>query len=930
MAYKITINSKTTYDIKDGFLIKEEFNETLDSATIQFNTYAGELEAVPFDDLVITDDNNKITRKPFLVDTYDDEIYSFGSDFSSDSHSYVMNLFSETKLLERITLPSCSVTQPITAGATKKTVWDEIRRFCVTYLPKIKIYDNYTGFHYSNEFELDSILETKFNSIICPEFQWNEPTLREVLNDLMSTLDCIVVVKNKIISCYSLIDKGNPIDTTKLTLSKKSITSADYCGELTINMQNAIGKDVTRVCEKKGLRSVTGELTTDNALFITQQPIYNIKSCKISYFYFGNARATYHKEVDITDFIVEKDVYDVASAARYAPYGDSIPNDWNPTAEQVETAKGYRHYLLYYKRGSNTIEGWGETMKTSSSPAATAVPHIGWICAILNKIGTGTAGASFCCTEVSSEKDIRGIHVDLIYETISGHSMHVGKYLPTEHPDNRIFDNQSNSYVDVNHQSIFEYAKVNRLGNKLRLIQGEYFNESDIPEIGDYIGDEILFSREIIYYDDILYFKGYLIANYILRDYFTGVRAKKRSWQLAKESEALTRADVVKIYAEFSFARKTDDIYYIDNNLGVANLPYWLCNGLIGHTYGISPKYCAIHTVSSLPIMQQDTYLQLDLDKEIQGMSLCFNFKAMDNAQVDYYNIYNEDDNVFLSGIYKYCDSNGEFLTMNIIFSNTVNDLYFPEDGDYWYMIPNPDDPGHNPSEGEIIMKTVLSEVNVMTAIPYNMYSVVFGVGSLWIEKDNREIIQSHLQFEYCSDTPDIIVKPGIIEHSSLIDDNTHTVSQYRFYYSLTETYNVSDTKGKGGYENGAHIALTSLDKYSVEISTNDAPSVSRMAKSWAVCDADGNILLAVNGNSTKSVYVNLLRTRDTNIYVSQTDRRVVGTIADDTQTLAARRNNINVFEPVTKIMGRTISQTIDFQPYSEVFEEPQTEPEEE
>ena len=373
MAYKIKINN-VEYDLKDGFSIKEELNETLDSATVQFNTYNGEIDAVPFDNVEIYDDDDKIEKKYFLVDTFDDEIYSFNSGFDADNHSYTMSLFSETKELERITLPNCSVTQPIESYATKSTVWDQINRFCTLFLPMVKVYDAEAtnGFVYQRAFEIDSAVQTKFSSIICPEFQWNGPTLREVLNDLMSTADCIVVVKNKVISYYSLgqREEAASIDVTKLSLSKKTMSSADYAGELTIDMQNAIGKNVTVVCEKKGLRSTEGEMTTANCKFITQQPIYNIKSCKISYFLstkseqYSLGNAMYFKDIDITDYVVEKGVYDIASSGRYNPFGVSMTTD--TTAAMQETAKGYKHYLLYYTRGSNTIEGWGETMKFAS------------------------------------------------------------------------------------------------------------------------------------------------------------------------------------------------------------------------------------------------------------------------------------------------------------------------------------------------------------------------------------------------------------------------------------------------------------------------------------------------------------------------------------------------------------------------------------
>lgn len=898
MGYKIKVNNKNIHDLKDGFSIKEEFNETLDSGTVQFNVYGQEIDDISFDDAEIYHTDNKITKKTLLVDSYDDEIFSFGSNLSEDDHTYTMSLFSETKILERITLPNCSVTQPLTG--TKKTVYDEIVRFCELYLPKIKIYDANSPerYRYVNSLKYGSDLISRFSRVECPEFQWNEPTLREVLDDLMSTKDCIVIVKNKEIGCYDLTEKGSPIDQSKLTYSKRTMSSADYCGELTMNMQNAIGKNVTTVCEKKGLRTTEGELTTNNAMFITQKPIYNIKSCMISYF-IGNAvpasSMRYYRNVDITDYIVEKDVYDVASSARYNP----------PTNLNADTAKGYKHYLLYYTRGTNQIKGWGETMKPDT--VSSGVSHIGWICYLLNKetwgqnLGSPTDG--FAWKNITSLKDIRGIHVDLVYETLSGHSIHVGKYLPVRHHDNKIFDNQQNSYVDANNQSIFEYAKVNRLGNKIRTIQGEYYNESDIPELGDYIGDEILFSKEVIYYDDILYFKGMLTPNYILKDYFTGVRAKKRSWQLAKEEDALERNDIFKYYVEFSFSQKIDKIddfdVPINNSNGFSVGKFANIGNLLA---GAEAKYCVIKT----GVVRASVYIdylptgsysyQIDLDKEILGMSLNFTFKTLDNVQVDYY--CEEQDGALVNNIYKYCDKNGELEGIYIAIASGIDssdgEMTFPSNNQYW-----------DATSAEAINNCNASMQNVMNIISKkpkvktdntdrfdsSNISTCFALKKT-IKKDNREILQNHIQFEYCADTKNIIVTQNMIKHCSFYSNDLTMF--YKVYTSTSETYDLNDVDAKGndiGYVI-QYISETVIDRLSCKITLTGVNMAN--IKSWCIADVNGKILLAVNGNK-KDVYVNLLKSRDTNIYYSQQDRTIVGDISGD--YVAQLDSNVDDYE---------------------------------
>lgn len=932
MAYKIKVN-RVEYELKDGFSIKEELNETLDSATVQFNTYNGEIDAVPFDDVEIYDDENKIEKKYFLVDTTDDEIYSFGVNFETDNHNYTVALFSETKELERITLPNCSVTQPIEGYATKSTVWDEINRFCTIFLPSVKVYDSTssTGFSYHKALEIDAAVQTKFSQIVCPEFQWNNPTLREVLNDLMSTADCIVVVRNKVISYYSLAEKGNPIDTSKLSLSKKTMSSVDYAGELTIDMQNAIGKNVTVVCEKKGLRSTEGEMTTSNCKFITQQPIYNIKSCKISYFLstesqqYSLGKAEYFKEIDITDYVVEKGVYDIASSGRYNPfrnYGYS-----GPTAAMQETAKGYKHYLLYYTRGSNEINGWGETMKYTSG--GTSIPHISWIIRILGEsfqsnqqdISLGVP-SQFAWLDFNHNNDIRGIHVDLVYETISGHAMHIGKYLPIRHPENRIFDNQSSSYVDINHQSIFEYAKINRLGNKIREIQGEYSSEDDIPQLGDYIGDEILFSKEVIYYDDILYFKGYLTPNYVLKDYFTGVLAKRRSWQLASEEDALSRSIVTKFYVESSFSRKTDAISNLNNtrNNAIGFGAIHFC-GAAPHSANTEVKYCVAQPKATSTTFYPDSThgYQVDLDKEVQGMSLCFNFQFMDNVVVDY-NLNNDDGNL-VSGLYRYCTKAGKMVSINFGFLSYIdpgNGSYtFPSNHQTWSQLDdNIDDLNENMEE---VMQLISAKPVIKTGSSFGASNVTprFVVSGVQVQKDNREILKFAVQFEYCSDTKDIVLTQKMIELCSLYKKESTTYLILYVSTNANDSYSLNDTEPKGSSVGGAMYSITSLSLLSCRITISSSLSWTNVS-CWSLVDpSDGKIVLAVNGSS-KNVYLNLLRSRDTNIYSDFRKTTIVGTIANNVVELENIFESIEVPQIQSKFLRRNVTSLISLEELEE------------
>ena len=77
MAYKVKINNKDVYDLKDGFILRKQYNENLDSGTVSFTSYGKSIDIEPFDGVVIYDTENKITPKHMLVDSGDEEIFSY-------------------------------------------------------------------------------------------------------------------------------------------------------------------------------------------------------------------------------------------------------------------------------------------------------------------------------------------------------------------------------------------------------------------------------------------------------------------------------------------------------------------------------------------------------------------------------------------------------------------------------------------------------------------------------------------------------------------------------------------------------------------------------------------------------------------------------------------------------------------------------------
>lgn len=875
MAYKITLgNERIT--LKTGFVLKDELNETLDSGLVSF-LFKGDLYCESFDIAYLTEDAvGTMASKKLLVDSYEPNLYSYGSTYDSNIYEYTMTLFSETKELETIVLPNCSVTQPIN-GESPRTVLDEIKRFVKLYGLKVKV-GSTSSFAYTDKYYLSDEVEELFSEVVCPEFQWNRPTLREVLNDLMSTKDCIVVLRNNEIGLMNLSFRGNQIDTTKLLYSKKSMRSQDYVGELSIDLQNAIGKNKTVCCEYLQLRSSQDGtmLKSDNLVFNTQYPIYGIKSV-IAYVkvYIERDRElqTVLQEIDITDHVIEyedfkiKPEVDIGGAA-----WTLLPMLTDSTGYQEREHKAW---YLYFKRGNNSIENIGTPYKNLLDTE--------------NFWGYVIKGAVQRLVEYTPPTEYASVGDDAIfdvffkveYETISESSMHVGKYLPNKHPNNRIVDNQTNSYVDTNHQSIYEYAKANRLGNAIREVGGNYSSDDEVPQLGDRIGDEVLFSRELCFWDNMVQFKGYLAPNYVLKDFFTGVAAKKRSWQIASEKDALTRHDVYKIYVEASFSRKNDNwntntnmpVQFINKLSSDASVIQLLVSGLMVYTSfgGIKYAVCSSQDANGLYYPQKNALEQfaivLDNDIEIQGMSLCFNFGYNDNYKSADHLI--KEDSAYYQGFYAYADSNGEFVSHNV---ELLGDIWGIGDGSTNFT-PNI---RISPSQAEALISECRAKPRITwEGAEHSNHGLVF---KLSVDKDNREIIKHTIQFEYCSDTKNIIVTRRLIELSQLLAESNHALNQLKIHWHITSyKYELGQEKDTTGLSRNLQVGDISVDSLSNYV-LSFRQSVSSNPSAWCITDLNDNILLAVNGSQT-TVYFNLLRDRDTNIY--DNDIEIVGKLGN-------------------------------------------------
>lgn len=373
------------FRLVQGVTFGDEYNETLDSATIiiRNETKIPENVIQPYRDVIILDEEkiptwNGYTKgqkfsgffKHLLISNPNEEDLTL---IDAD-YKYKLDLFSETKGLEIVDLPNTSLTQPLYLSK-KRSVWQCLKEAVEMYSPKIKVakkdengeYSDIGEWEYQNKYVLDSDLEQIFGDVYAPDFTLNAPTLRDLLSKLMIVKDMIPVVYNDMITCMD-------ISTTHGSFMKKGIStiissrsSNDYVDNLRTNYSNALSQEYTcKRTEKLGFRnSSTPLMTLQNMRVETGYPIYKINKVYLCYYKQGDLMCT-NKGKWFTDgrkvvFLCKQDI---TKLVKLNEERDVLSQQWDEVVdgqpETIEDLAKYKLCTVGYSQGSKNIEGWGE------------------------------------------------------------------------------------------------------------------------------------------------------------------------------------------------------------------------------------------------------------------------------------------------------------------------------------------------------------------------------------------------------------------------------------------------------------------------------------------------------------------------------------------------------------------------------------------
>lgn len=749
------------YAITEGAVFTENYNETLDNGTIILPQLTSKIEIEPYDVIYIYSTDGKINSRYMCVDEYvctqtclDPAIYQ-----------YQITLVSETKLLEGILLPSLSITMK--KSGTQRSVYE----YLYEYLSEYNIYNDWNNGFTDPKFSYASEVYQRFNSIVCPEMQWNEPTLREVLTDLMMVDDCIPVVHNNIISFIDLTQIGSEISSTQrkgINYIQESQSSADYVSEIKMSIQNSTSspnkpEENTNIVEQIGFRnSNTYIVDTNNMIVETNQPIWNLVSCKIYFKAKGEVRCINNYGTTDEYSEVHEDIYNIGLdlTPYILEYGewqtkDIKYNGFNASNQPLSTT--YQNTCLYYTRGSNNILNFNAKQNTQQWFISSQVSVYELIIngELFMNEWKRIAEENYPNFEVyqyefrdydtgvltGDPKDIlegagsfKYARFSVEYKSQTNCVFFASK---SNFPRNKrqVVDNQITSYPDIDRLGFLEYLKANRLGNKIKTIYGRFEDdEVNIPQLAQTLDGSIIFKKEISVYENFIKTNYQATDNYVLRDYFTGIKSKLRSWKIVDGKEAFLRAENRKFYVNSNIQSVSTNTFvipsYSDLNKYLEDFNYCCISFYSSETDNIPNRYS--HTYDGTDYII-DKYL-VEFTKRKCGNSVLITITMKDNAIVGSNYVYNADGTGGMEQkTTKYVDSNGRFSQFEVWFSKRfVAALPTSTDTKIFTAIK----PGINYSQ---------------------MDQVVFKYhGYMW--KDNKEIFQITFQFELNEEANDMFL----------------------------------------------------------------------------------------------------------------------------------------------------------------------------
>lgn len=285
-------NERDAFFINNGFTFSDEFNETLDSASVIISKLNHKPKISPYDFCRILQDNGDVFAT-MLVDNYQiKEITLEGT----KTYQATIELMSLTKLLEKIQLPNRVINHSLVNG--QQTIEKYILDYWELYAPKVKTKLLNNTWEYIRIFDVNKQLwnnPNKFN-VKCRDMGFSQPTLRQAIANLMLQVGCIPVIKAQDNGRLYLdyLDFNQPQTAFNITDYSANYTNISNASDSQVNnlitmADNILDDENVVITESVGFRDKDTVLLkkVENLKLNTKMPIYSVESCIMNLVYTG-------------------------------------------------------------------------------------------------------------------------------------------------------------------------------------------------------------------------------------------------------------------------------------------------------------------------------------------------------------------------------------------------------------------------------------------------------------------------------------------------------------------------------------------------------------------------------------------------------------------------------------------------------------------
>jgi len=351
----IVINGVNVIDqTKSGMTLQSKIDLELDTGSIILPFTDNAVAYTPYTPVFVAI-QGLVGVNSYYIES--DQVVTIGT--QPVKYQHTITLIEPTKILEKYIINDMTITQPLTNEFSEYTLLDVVYRIINNFPLRAlgadgKIIDS-----------VDTTLQSTLSTIKSPELTLRGMTMREALDRVLSYVNAISRLRidyttgEKILTAdyfdtlLNLIsNNSNILNISKNRSGDAYALSGDMFVENATQEYSTINYPGDRWA---GVRSIDPVVTDQNLLFILPYPIYEIEQfriyCKVNEYsdnLFNNYLGSYEREVDISDRVIEKTLW------------DALPE---PTQILQVNGKKHKMNMLYYTRGDNKIYNIGTTFR---------------------------------------------------------------------------------------------------------------------------------------------------------------------------------------------------------------------------------------------------------------------------------------------------------------------------------------------------------------------------------------------------------------------------------------------------------------------------------------------------------------------------------------------------------------------------------------